>query len=89
MTNKWESNGNNERLYFILFYLDSKIIAGADCSLEIKRLLLLGRKAMTNIGIILEYIGIILSTKVHLAKAMVFPVVIYGGESWAIMEAEH
>ena len=70
-------------------FLVSKITAGGDCSHEIKRHLLLGRKAMTNLDSILKSRDIILPTKVHLVKAMVFPVVIYGCESWIIKKAEH
>ena len=67
----------------------SKITADGDCSHEIKRLLLLGRKAMTNLDSILKSRDITLLTKVHLVKAMVFPVVMYGCESWTIKKAEH
>ena len=67
----------------------SKITADGDCSHEIKRRLLLGRKAMTNLDSILISRDITLSTKVHLVKAMVFPVVMYGCESWTIKKAEH
>ena len=67
----------------------SKITADEDCSHEIKRHLFLGRKGMTNIDIILKSRGITLPTKVHLVKAMVFPVVMYGCESWTIKKAEH
>ena len=67
----------------------SKIIADGDCSHEIKRHLLLGRKAMTNLDSIFKSRDIILPTKVHLVKAMVFPVVMYGCESWTIKKAEH
>ena len=73
--------------YFI--FLGSKITADGDCSHEIKRGLLLGRKAMTNIDSILKSRDITLPTTVHLAKAMVFPVVMYGCESWTIKKAEH
>ena len=66
----------------------SKIIADGDCSHEIKRCLLLGRKAMTNLGSILKSRDITLPTKVHLVKAMVFPVVMYGCDSWTIKKAE-
>ena len=66
----------------------SKITADGDCSHEIKRRLLLGRKAMSNLDSILKSRDITLSTKVHLVKAMVFPVVMYGCESWTIMKAE-
>ena len=69
--------------------LGSKITADGDCSHEIKRLLLLRRKAMTHLDSILKSRDITLSTKVHLVKAMVFPVVIYGCESWTIKRAEH
>ena len=67
----------------------SKITADGDCSHEIKRRLLLGRKTLTNLGSILKSRDIALSTKVHLFKAMVLPVVIYGCESWTIKKAEH
>ena len=67
----------------------SKITANGDCSHEIKRCLFLGRKVMTNLGSILKSRDITLPTKVHLVKAMVFPVVIYGCESWTINKAEH
>ena len=67
----------------------SKITADGDCSHEIKRLLRLGRKVMTNLDSILKSTDITLLTKVHLVKAMVFPVVIYGCESWTIKKAEH
>ena len=70
-------------------FLGSKITADDDCSHEIKRLLLLGRKAMTNLDSILKTRDITLPTKVHLVKAMVFPVVVYGCETWPIQKAEH
>ena len=69
--------------------LGSKITTDGDCSHEIKRLLLLGRKVMTKLDSILRSRNITLSTKVHLVKAMVFPVVMYGCESWTIKKAEH
>ena len=69
-------------------FLDSKIPADGDCSREIKKCLLLGRKAMTNIDSITKCIDITLPTKVHLVKAMVFPIVMYGYESWTIRKAE-
>ena len=69
-------------------FLGSKITAGDDCSHEIKRCLLLGRKAMTNLDSILKSKDITLPTKVHLVKAMIFPVVMYGCESWTIKKAE-
>ena len=71
-----------------LIFLDSKISADGDCSHEIKRHLLLGRKAMTNLDSILKSRGVPLSTKVRLVKAMVFPLVMYGCESWTIKKAE-
>ena len=70
-------------------FLGSKITADGDCSNEIKKCLLLGRKVMTNLDSILKSRGITLPTKVHLVKAMVFPVVMYGCESWTIKKAEH
>ena len=70
-------------------FLGSKITADGDCSHEIKRRLLLGRKVMTNLDSILKSRDITLSTKVHLVKAMVFPAVMYGCEGWTIMKAEH
>ena len=85
MANRWGNNGNSERLYFF----GSKITTDGDCSHEIKRCLLLGRKVMTNLDSILKSRDITLPTKVHLVKAMVFPVVIYGCESWTIKKAEH
>ena len=71
------------------FILDSKITADGDCSHEIKRCLLLGKKAMTSLDSILKSRDITLPTKVHLVKAMVFPVVMYGCKSWTIKKAEH
>ena len=67
----------------------SKITGDGDCSHEIKRHLLLGRKAMTNLDSILKSRDITLLTKVHLVKAMIFPVIVYGCESWTIKKAEH
>ena len=72
-----------------IIFLSSKITADGDCSHEIKRPLLLGRKVMTNLDSILKSRGITLPTKVHIVKAMVFPVVVYGCESWTIKKAEH
>ena len=72
--------------YFI--FLGSQITADGDCSHEIKRHLLLGRKAMTNLDSILKSRDITLSTKVHIVKAMVFPVIMYGCESWTTKKAE-
>ena len=84
MANWRGNNGNSERLYFG----GSKITADGDCSHEIKRCLLLGRKVMTNLDNILKSRDITLSTKVHLVKAIVFPVVMYGCESWTLKKAE-
>ena len=70
-------------------FRDSKITVDGDCSHEIKKRLLLGRKAMTNLDSILKSRGISLPTKVHLVKVMVFPVVMYGCESWTIKKGEH
>ena len=70
-------------------FLGSKITADGECSHEIKRCLLLGRKAMTNLDSILKSRDLILPTKVHLVKAMVYPVVMYGCENWTIKKAEH
>jgi len=85
MTNRWGNNGNSVRLYF----LGPKITADGDCGHEIKRCLLLGRKAMTNLDSILKCRDITLPTKVCLTKAIVFPVVLYGCESWTVKKAEH
>ena len=84
MANRWGNNGNGERLYFG----GLKITADGDCNHEIKRCLLLGRKARTNLDSILKNRDITLPTKVRLVKAMVFPVVMYGCESWTIKKAE-
>jgi len=73
----------------LFFFLSSKIIADGDCSHEMKRCLLLGRKVMTNLDSVLKSKDITLPTKVHLIKAMVFPVVMYGCQSWTIKKAEH
>ena len=71
------------------FFLGSKITADGDCSHEVKRWLLLGRKAMANLDSVLKSRDMTLPTKVHIVKAMVFPVVLYWYESWAIKQAEH
>ena len=84
----WQIDGGNNGNMRDLIFLDSKITADGDCSHEIKRCLLLGRKAMTSTDIILESTDITLPTKVHLIKAMVFPVVMYGCERWTIKKAE-
>ena len=85
MGNRWGNRGNSVRLYF----LGSKITADGDCSHEIKWRLLLGRKVMTNLDSIFKSRDITLPTKVRLVKAMVFPVVMYGCESWTVKKAEH
>ena len=85
MTNKWGNSGNSVRLYF---WGGSKITADGDCSHEIKRRLLLGRKVMTNLDSTLKSRDITLPTNVCLVKAMVFPVVMYGCENWTIKKAE-
>ena len=79
--------GNNGKVTDFIF-LGSKITADGDCSHEIKRCLYLGRKAMTNLDSILESRDITLPTKVHLVKAIVFPVVMYGYKNWTIKKAE-
>ena len=83
----WQIGGETVETDFT--FLGSKITAGGDCSHEIKRCLLLERKAMTNLDSILKSRDITLSTKVHLVKAMIFPVVTYGCESWTIKKAGH
>ena len=83
--NRW---GNMETVSDFIF-LGSKITADGDCSHEIKRRLLLGRKVMTNLDSIFKSRDITLPTKVHLVKAMVFPVVMYGCENWTVKKAEH
>ena len=85
MANRYGKSGHSERLYF----WGSKITADGDCSHEIQRRLLLGRKAMTKLDCILKSRGITLLTKVHLVKAIVFPVVMCRCESWTIKKAEH
>ena len=86
MENRWGNSGNSVRLFF---GGGSKITADGDCSHEIKRHLLLGRKVMTNLDSILKSRDIILPTKVHLVKAMVFPVVMYWSASWTVKKVEH
>ena len=83
MANRWGNNGNSDRLCFVL-----KITGDSDCGHEIKRLLLFGRKAMTNLGSILKSRDITLLTKLHLVKDIVFPVLMYGCECWTISKAE-
>ena len=78
-----------QRKHVRLYFLGSKITADGDCNHEIKRHLLLGRKAMTTLDSILESIDITLPTKFHLVEAMIFPVVMNGCESWTLKKAEH
>ena len=85
----WQINGETVETVTDFIFMGSKITADGDCSHEIKRRLLLGRKVMTNVDSILKSRDIALSTKVRLVKAMVFPVVMYGCESWTIKQAEH
>ena len=85
----WQTDGETVETVSDLIFLVSKITADGDCSHEMKRCLLLGRKVMTNLDSILKSRDITLSTKVHLVKAMIFPVVMYGCESWTIKKAEH
>ena len=85
MTNRKEKSGSSDRF---LFFLDSEITVDSDCSHEVKRPLLLGKKAMTNLDSVLKSRNITLPTKVHLVKAMVLPVVMYGCESWTVKKAE-
>ena len=85
----WEIDGETVDTVSDFIFLGSKITADGDCSYEIKRRLLLGRKVMTNLDSILKSRDITLWTKVHLVKAMVFPVVMYGCESWTIKKLEH
>ena len=84
----WQIDGETMETVSDFIFGGSKITADGDCSHEIKRDLLLGRKVMTNLGSILKSRDITLPTKVHLVKAMVFPVVTYGCESWTINKAE-
>ena len=85
----WQIDGETVETVADFIFPGSKVTADGDCSHEIKRLLLLGRKVMINLDSILKSRDITLSTKVHLVKAMVFPVVMYGCESWTIKKAEH
>ena len=85
----WQIDGETVETVSDFFFLGSKITADGNCSHEIKRCLLLGKKVMTNLDSILKSRDITLPTKVHLVKAMVFPVVIYGCVSWTIKKAEH
>ena len=85
----WQIDGETMETVRDFIFLGSKITVDGDCSHEIKRHLLLGRKAMTNLDSILKSRDITLPAKVHLVKAMVFPLVMYGYESWTIKKAEH
>ena len=85
----WEIDGETVETVTDFILLGSKITADGDCSHEIKRCLLLGRKVMANLDSILKSRDITLPTKVHLVKAIIFPVVIYGCENWTIKKAEH
>ena len=85
----WEIDGETMETVTDFIFLGSKITADCDCSHEIKRCLVFGRNAMNNLDSILKSRDITLPTKVHLDKAMVFPVILYGCESWTIKKAEH
>ena len=85
----WQIDGEKVEALTDFIFLGSKITGDGDCSYEIKRCLLLGRKAMTNLDSILKSRDITLPTKVCIVKAMIFPVVMYGCESWTIKKAEH
>ena len=85
----WQIDGETVEAVSDIIFLNSKITADGDCSHEVKRRLLLGRKVIANLGSILKNRDITLPTKVRLVKAMVFPVVMYGCESWTIKKTEH
>ena len=85
----WQIDGETMETVTDFIFLGSQIIADGDCIHEIKRCLLLGRKSMTNLDSVLKNRDIALPTKVHLVKAIVFPAVMYGCESWTIKKAEH
>ena len=85
----WQIDGETVETVSDFIFLDSKITVDGDCSHEIKRRLFLGRKVMTNLDSMLKNRGITLPTKIHLVKAMVFPVVMYGCENCTINKAEH
>ena len=85
----WQIDGETMEIVTDFIFLGNKITADSDCRHEIERLLLLGRKVMTNLDSILKSRDITLPTKVCLVKALVFPVIMYGGESWTIKKAEH
>ena len=88
-TTSWQIDGETVETIADFTFLGSKITADGDCSNEIKRCLLLGRKVMTSLNSILKSTDITLPTKVHQVKAMVFPVVMYGCECWIVKKAEH
>ena len=88
-TTSWEIDGETVETESDFIFLGSKITADGDCSHDIKRHLLLGRKVMTNLDRIFKSRDITLPTKVHLVKAMAFPVVMYGCESWTVKKPEH
>ena len=85
----WEIDGETVETVSGFIFLGSKVTADGDCSHEIKRRLLLGKKVMTNLDSILKSRDVTLPTKVHLVKAMVFPVIMYGCECWTVKKAEH
>ena len=85
----WEIDGETVEIAADFIFLCSKVTVDGDCSHEIKRCLFLGRKVMTNLDSIVKSRDITLPTNVHLVKAMVFPVVMYGCESWTVKKAEH
>ena len=85
----WQIDGETMKTVRDFIFLSSKITADGDCSHEIKRHLLLGRKVMTNLDSVLKSRNVTLPTKVCLVKAMVFPVIMYGCESWTMKKAEH
>ena len=85
----WQIHGETMETVTDFIFLGSRITADGDCSREIKRHLLLGRKAITNLDIVLKSRDIILQTKACIVKAMIFPVVMYGCKSWTIKKAEH
>ena len=85
----WQIDGKTMETVTDFIFLGSKITANGDCSHEIKKCLLFGRKAITNLDIILKSKDITLLTKIHPVKALVFPIVMYGYESWTIKKAEH
>ena len=88
MANRWQIDGETVETVADFIFLGSKITADGDCIHEMKRRLLLGRKVMTNLDSVLKSRDITLPTKVHLVKAMVFPVVMYGCEGWTVKKAE-